>query len=248
MSKIRAVITHFLFSLTIVSAILAIIFFVWYPAPMFRINGAANVLKTLVGVDLILGPALTAYLYRPGKKGLWIDMWFIVIVQLSALIYGTSVIYQERPQYMIFSQDRYVVLAGKDIVEGPDQRKACAQVQTLPCTAVAALGDSVEARSQLLEKTLELGVELEQLTEFWRPLATNKEKVLSKARPLQAIIDADASFEQAINALAKTHNREISAMVWVPVINKSFDGFCLVIDATTAETLDVIVLDPWGME
>ncbi|MFK8051820.1 MAG: hypothetical protein AB8F65_02515 [Woeseiaceae bacterium] len=248
MSKQKAVTIHFLFSLAVVSTLLAIIFFIWYPAPMFRINGAANILKILVGVDLVLGPMLTAYLYRPGKKGLWIDMWFIAIVQIGALVYGATTIYQERPQFMVFSQDRYVVLAGKDVIDGTEPRQACEIVDSLPCRVVAIVGDSVEARSSLLEKTLKTGAELEQLAEYWQPFDKHRSKVLAKARPLQAIIDASPAVEDAVKRLSNKHDRALSDMVYVPVINKNLVGFCLIIDAETAETLDVIAVDPWEME
>ena len=56
----KAVLTHFLLSAVIVSVILACIFFVWYPSPLFEINGATDILKILVGVDLVLGPLLTS--------------------------------------------------------------------------------------------------------------------------------------------------------------------------------------------
>ncbi|MEM8547120.1 MAG: hypothetical protein AAGF46_03050, partial [Pseudomonadota bacterium] len=108
-SRPKAIIGHFLISLFIVSTVLLLVFLVWYPSPYFQILGPAAVLKTLVGVDLVLGPLLTVILYKPGKKGLWFDMGFIAVVQAAALIYGTSVLYQERPQYVIFAVDRFVV-------------------------------------------------------------------------------------------------------------------------------------------
>lgn len=247
MPKTKAVILHFLFSLTIVSCVLAVIFLVWYPPPMFRINGAESVLKTLIGVDLVLGPALTAYLYRPGKKGLWIDMWFIAVVQLSALIYGVSVIYQERPQFMIFSQDRFVILAGKDVRDNDEPRAVCQPVEVLPCVAVAVVDEAPEARAKLLEQTLEMGVELEQLPQYWQPLREHRDRVLEDAHPLQDLIDYDSNLRNEVEALERRHGRALSAMVFVPVINKNLQGFSLIVDAETVETLDVVVVDPWEM-
>ena len=245
MKKSRAVLIHFLFSLLLVSGVLAVIFFIWYPAPMFQINGADTVLRVLIGVDLVLGPALTAYLYRPGKKGLWIDMWFIAIVQLTALVYGTSVIYSERPQYMIWSQDRFVILAGKDVPDVEGGKPVCETIETLPCVAVAVLPNTVAARGELLETTLATGLELEQLAEYWRPLADYRERVLDKSLDLAWIAEQGPEWAAAVAAVVRASGRTQTDLRYVPVINKNLDASALIIDATTAMTVDVIDIDPW---
>ena len=39
--------------------------------------------------------------------------------------------------------------------------------------------------------------------------------------------------------------RDATELRWVPVVNKRLDAFALVIDAATAEPVDVIAVDPW---
>ena len=85
---------HLSISATVVGFFLAVIFFLWYPPPYFEIAGAEGVVQILIGVDLILGPLLTLLLYRPGKPGVIFDLSFIALIQLSALIYGVTIIYQ----------------------------------------------------------------------------------------------------------------------------------------------------------
>ena len=66
-SKRRAFLIHLSASAFVVGTLCAIIFFLWYPAPYFEARGAWSVIRILVGVDLILGPALTLVLFRPRK-------------------------------------------------------------------------------------------------------------------------------------------------------------------------------------
>lgn len=248
MSKKKAVFLHFLFSLIVVSGLMAIIFFIWYPAPFFRINGAENVLRTLIGVDLVLGPALTLYLYRPGKKGLWIDMWFIAIVQLSALVYGTFVIYNERPQYMVFSVDRFTVLAGRDLRDVDGEIDVCPPAGSAPCVVVAQMPDDLKEREDLMFRALEGGVQLEQLPRYWSTLASTADVVLERAEPLQRIAERDSAWQDDIDRLLARHARDAASLRYVPVVNKDLDGFALVIDARTAQTVDVLLVDPWEIE
>ena len=110
-SKLHAFLIHLAGSALVVGALCAIIFFVWYPAPYFAAKGASGVLRVLIGVDLILGPTLTLILFRPRKPGLVFDLSIIATIQLAALVFGTTVIYQERPYYAVFAVDRFQVLA-----------------------------------------------------------------------------------------------------------------------------------------
>ncbi|MEM7612208.1 MAG: hypothetical protein AAF270_11035 [Pseudomonadota bacterium] len=247
MPKSRAVALHFLISLTIVSGLLAVIFLIWYPAPFFRISGAQNALRTLIGVDLVLGPVLTAYLYRPGKRGLIIDMWFIAIVQLSALAYGSYVLYIERPQYMVFAVDRFVVMTDRDVTDPQLARGHCQGHWRLPCVMVAEMPTDAEIREALLFRSVEQGIELEQQPEFWRPLDEAMQGVLDRARPLQAIIDHDQNAAESVNKMLLRHDRALDSVVYVPVVNKMPKSFALVVDARTAATVAMVSVDPWDV-
>ena len=114
-SRPRAFLSHLALSAVVVGAVCALIFFVWYPHPYFQAVGAWNVLRILVGVDLVLGPVLTLILFKPGKRGLKFDLAFIACVQLAALAYGVNVIYGERPYFNVFAVDRFTVYAYQDV-------------------------------------------------------------------------------------------------------------------------------------
>ena len=102
-SRRRAFLTHLALSATIVGIACAAIFFIWYPRPYFEATGAWHVLRVLIGVDLVLGPLLTLIVFKPGKWGLKFDLCAIALVQLAALIYGLTTIYEERPYFTVFA-------------------------------------------------------------------------------------------------------------------------------------------------
>lgn len=241
----KTIALHVLVSAAVVGTVVAIIFLAWYPSPYFRISGAEQVLRVLIGVDLVLGPLLTVYLYKPGKKGLWFDMWFIAIVQISALVYGIVVIHEQRPQYLVFSGDRFAVLPEADIVGDGASISACTAAQRPPCIAVAVMPRDAEARSEVLVRSLEEGIELEQQPRYWQPLADARAEVLDEAKPLAVLAAASQRGSAGVARVLERTGRSAEALRWVPVVNKRLDAFALVIDAESAEPVDVVDVDPW---
>ncbi len=106
MTRFRASSIHLAISASVVAAILSIVFLFWYPGWTFEIAGAMRPVFVLVGVDLVVGPLLTLIIYKQGKPGLLFDLWFIALVQITALVYGTYTLNAGRPHYMVFSVDR----------------------------------------------------------------------------------------------------------------------------------------------
>ena len=102
MTKPRAFAIHLIASAAVILAFFCVMFFVWYPAPYFETDGGWKVLRILAGVDVVLGPLLTLIVFKPGKPSLKFDMSCIVLAQLSALIYGGTIIYQQRPAFVVF--------------------------------------------------------------------------------------------------------------------------------------------------
>lgn len=96
-AKTQAMGTHLLFSLLLVLVGFALLL-MWYPAWLFWSDGGIQVLWLLVGVDLILGPALTFVVYNPTKsvRERILDLSLIILIQLGAFGYGMYQAYDQR--------------------------------------------------------------------------------------------------------------------------------------------------------
>ena len=99
----------------IASFVLALMILVWYPAPYFQALGGQKIAMIVIVVDVIVGPLLTLIVYRPMKKGLKFDLTVIALLQVGALAYGVSVLYQGRPVYVVFVKDRFDIVTAVDI-------------------------------------------------------------------------------------------------------------------------------------
>lgn len=243
MTKRRAFLTHLVMSALLVGTVCALVFFSWYPFPYFAAKGAWNILAVLVGVDLVVGPLLTLYLYRPNKPGLMIDMTFIVVVQLAALIYGTTVIYTERPYFAVFAVDRFEVIARHEVdltqVATPELLD---KPLSGPILVVALLPDTTEGMQRLLDETVFEGKpDIERRPEFWRPYAEQVGRVIARLKALDALAARDAS---RTDRLLEHLDRPADELGYVPLIGKDRD-FAFVIDKQTGAPIDLLDIDPW---
>lgn len=246
MTRYRASAIHFLISATIVSVIFAVIFFVWYPGPTFRIAGAMGIVLVLVGVDLVLGPALTLIVYKEGKPGLKFDLVVIAMIQLTALVYGSYTFFQERPYYMVFAVDRFNLVAEKQVDKSEIR---------YPELLEKPFGDVIRVFARLPEDPEEFQVflnsvmfdgkpDLEARPEYWEPYGDGKEIILEATKPLAEMKrDSDQDerrIQQAITKYGDSHPK-----LGYIAIGTLEEDIGMVVDMETAEPLGIIDVDPW---
>ena len=98
LSRFQAFAIHLLISSFILGSFLTFVFLVWYPQPFFVVEGLMQIVWVLVGVDVVLGPALTLVVFKSGKPGLKRDLSIIAVIQIAGFIYGAHTFYIERCQ------------------------------------------------------------------------------------------------------------------------------------------------------
>ncbi len=113
MSRITATAIRFTITLLLLTVLGYLILFVWYPDFFRIIDGGWRGLALIIGVDLVMGPLLTAIVYAPGKDGLKSDMLIIGALQAICLAAGITIVYQERPLTFIY-YDKYFYSASAD--------------------------------------------------------------------------------------------------------------------------------------
>jgi hypothetical protein len=131
--RLKAFGLHLTASATVLSLVLVALYAGWYRWPGWYLTGVLQVVTIMVGVDAALGPLLTLVIANPGKprRELARDIGIIVAVQLAALAYGTATLWQGRPLYYAFSEDRI------DIVQASGVRADEAELGRLRNPALA---------------------------------------------------------------------------------------------------------------
>ena len=102
---------HLLLSLLAVSTLVFAMLVWWFPGELFLLDGGWQGLKLVAMIDLVLGPALTLLLYRPGKPGLLLDLTLIAAIQVTALAYGFVTTWQQRTVAVVYAENRFTTLS-----------------------------------------------------------------------------------------------------------------------------------------
>lgn len=180
---------HFILSLAIFCGFLTIMLQYWYPNPYFEAQGGAEVLTILMGVDVVLGPLITLIIFKRGKPGLKFDLSLVVMVQIAALLYGASIVYQERPVFLVFTLDRFFLLTQKEIdfaqIKSPQLRR---WRFTGPVPVYVNPPKDMQTLMRISQEALAGKANLERHPEYYEPLESHSDKMLSKSLTWEQVL------------------------------------------------------------
>ncbi len=117
MSRFRASGLHLIISLVVGLLLLALCWFVWYPAPMLMAIGGHEIFLLVVGIDVVLGPLLTLIAFKSGKKGMKLDLVIIALLQMGAMAYGVSTLLEARPAYVAALGNKFQVIQASELTD-----------------------------------------------------------------------------------------------------------------------------------
>jgi hypothetical protein len=115
--RLKAFGLHLLASACALSLVLGGLYLGWYHWPGWYLTAVGRILIIVCSVDLVLGPTLTLIIANPRKprRTLARDIAVIAAVQLVALIYGATTLWQGRPLYYTFSANRLETVQASDL-------------------------------------------------------------------------------------------------------------------------------------
>lgn len=116
----QAFFTHLGISLSVFLIMLVLIVVYWYPSFLLFMDGGDRGIATIFFVDVVLGPGLTLLVFKPGKPGLKFDVAFILVVQLAALTWGVSKVYEDRSVATAFYLGKFSCLGATSAEQVPD--------------------------------------------------------------------------------------------------------------------------------
>ena len=248
MTRFRAFAIHLTASVTTFLISLGILFFVWYPAPYFAIDGGWTVLLILGGAHLALGPLLTLIVFNPGKPRLKFDLSCIVLLQLGALLYGGILIYQQRPAFVVFGVDRFTSIPAAEVdfdrIQYPELRRSAG---IGPRLAQARPPDDPKLRQELLFGVLLEGqkdLEFRAEAELYEPYRPDLAQLRSRSIDLAQIAARDETAQAMIAAFAKQHGDRLDDYFYLPLRGKNQD-IVLALSARNGMPAGWIPISPW---
>lgn len=244
-SRFRAAGIHFLISAVVVATVVAGALSFWFPGDLAWAAGLMSLVTILVSVDLILGPALTFLVFKPGKKTLRFDLSVIAILQFSALVFGISSIYQARPVYLAFVVDRFETVSAADL-ESSMLAQADKRYQQLPTSGPQWVGvklptDPDEASALMMAEVLH-GTGPELIPRYYTSYESIITHAIDRAKPLSALQQFNPN--EAITAQLQSVSQDPAQLRFFPLVGRDRD-LTVLVDAQTGAVIEVVDLRPW---
>jgi hypothetical protein len=208
-----------------------LVFLCWYPSPFAAITDVAPVFLMLVGIDIVIGPALTLVVAKPTKRRAELvrDLSVIAVLQLSALAYGLHSVASARPVALVFEADLLRLVTASD-VEPDSLGEAPGALRRLSWRGPTLMSAIKPTDADELLRTTELGlagVPLAALPKYWRDYATQA-RVWQTARPVPALLTHYPNLKADAAAIARDAGQPPEALRFVPLVSRQASWVALV--------------------
>lgn len=245
MPRWKAAAIHLSISAAIGLTAAALIFGLWYPPPYSHAAGADELVLLLLGVDVVLGPLLTFAVFKSGKKGMKFDLVVIALLQACAFFYGASVVVRARPAFVVATVDRFVLVSASDL-DPVDLAKGKPGFDRIPWAGPRLVGAELptdpKEKSDLLFSAV-AGKDIEKFPQYYVDYAQITPKLLTRAKPLDALRKAHPEAAPLLDAWLRKHPRTNASVVYLPI--RARTDVTMLLDSNSGEPLDALPIDPW---
>lgn len=246
MNRYRAALTHFALSMLVVGMVFLVVYFVWYPEPLFRGAGGRDLFLVLALVDVTIGPLVTLLIYKPGKWGLKFDLAVIAMLQVGALAYGTHVVYEARPAWIVFLKDRFDLVRANQLFEEerekwkpPFDREPVAG----PRFAGARIPKDPDEQLRTMLTALS-GADVSSFPQHYVPYEEVRADAAAKGRKLDELRGLNPDRAAEVDRALASLGRKEEEVAFLPMRAGKRD-LTVLIDASSGEVLRMTDFRPW---
>jgi hypothetical protein len=238
---------HFAISFLIAATVLALVMWLWYPAPYFRAMGGDTLLRLLIGVDVALGPLITLIIYDPNKPSLRQDLAIIAALQVAALAYGSYIMFDARPVYNVFVKDRFETVAANSI-DPASREKAAPEYQELPLDGPRLVAAHLpKDRGEFARIAISAGLggpDVANMPHLYEPYAGAAQAAARAARPLVSLSQKGRHAATVVDDFVTANGNGTRSLGYLPVKARNRD-FAVVVDRKSGDIVGYLPLDPW---
>lgn len=233
---------HLTLSLLVFSVLVLMMLLYWFPGELFFIDGGWQGLKLVAMIDLVLGPALTLLLYKPGKPRLMMDMSMIALLQIAALAYGFHTTYQQRTVALVFAERAFNTLSASDNKTADEQLLALDESPaSLPPAGMLSLPmlltPDPENHGKFLAEILNGYPPPQERSDQYVQLNEHRESMRKHALDWQALSDRGAA--EAIRQVLERSGKQPEDVEYYPFRARYADGIAI-FDPEQLKILDYV--------
>ena len=241
MSRWKAAAIHLAISASIAVMVLVLFLLVWYPPPLFQADGGFRLLRTILIVDVVLGPLLTLVVFKSGKKGLKFDLWVIGTLQVAALVFGMHVAFQARPAWIAVMPHRATVIHANEVYE-PEKSERYSRAPLWGPEPVAVREPENEEERQALFEDFFAGVpDIDYRPERYLPLEEGMEAITAEAELLQQRMDRSPAAAAFYRDWLADRGRASAEGLYVLSLLASVEELEIVLDAGNASIFGYVM-------
>jgi len=244
--RLKAAGTHFLICLAVATAVFLTIYFLWFPGVLFEGAGGRNLLQLIIFIDVTLGPLLTFIVFVPGKRSLVFDLSVIAALQLGALAYGVWTMFEIRPVYIVFAQDRFDLARANDISREELAKVKGTPLEKLPLDGPHLMGVKLptdpDEQFRISQAALAGGPDLYGYPRYYRPYAEVRADVLRAAKPVDGLKRFNPA--SAVDAEVARIHRPAAELRFLP-LRTGMRDLSVLVDARTGDVVAITGLSPW---
>jgi hypothetical protein len=242
-SRWKAAGTHLAISIAIALAVIVAMLFLWYPTPYFQAMGGSGLLMLVTGVDVVLGPLITLIIFNTKKKSLKFDLMCVAIVQVVALAYGVSTMFQARPVYTVFNKDRFDVIIAANISDKERAKVTDAAFKSLSLTGPQIVAMETPTDMKEVRRMLESGVESRAFSQYYVAYDAKAKEAAIAAQPLTQIQKTNPANAEKLKAFLTTKGLDESKVGFLPLYTRNED-MTVVLDKETGKILTIAPISP----
>ena len=246
MTRFRVFQLRLLASGALLLLVFGVVRLLWFPGAYFAVSGASRQVLVLVGVVFVGGPVLSAFVFKPGKKGLAFDLRVLAGVELLVVIVAAAILFQRQPHFAVFAVDRIEAVAHAEV----DLARLEPALDTTrpghtPRLVFAKLPEDPDVHSRLIDETVFYGMaDIDRRPEFWQPY-TNGIRVIKKAaRPLGDLLQGNDEQRSAVSRWLEASNSVAADYLYLPLRGRAGDA-TIILHADTGFPVVSLNVDPW---
>lgn len=242
MSRFRASGFHLVISLLVGLVLLALSWFMWYPAPMLMAIGGHEIFLLVVGIDVVLGPLLTLVVFKSGKKTLKFDLAVIALLQIAALVYGVSTLLEARPAYVAALGDKFQVIQATEVTDA-NLAKAKTSLPWWGPRWVGTKAPTGRYDIDAVNDVTAVGGGRGHFPQIHVPYDSMAKELIQRAQPIAALKKINSAQAAEIDAWLAKHGYTEQTAKFQP-IKISASEFVVMIDAKTAAVIGIAPFKP----
>ncbi|MGA9664969.1 MAG: TfpX/TfpZ family type IV pilin accessory protein, partial [Gallionella sp.] len=234
----------------IAASVVALMLLLWYRPPFFSALDGRNVLLILLGVDITLGPLFTLIIFNPRKsrRALTFDLSIIAILQISALMYGMSVVFAARPVYVVFSKNSFDLVTANMLLKDDIAKAANPEFRSLPLTGpvyvYSEMPANIKERNEVSWAAFSSGKDLPEFPQYYQPYEEHMQVAGRAARPISELKKFNPGRIADIDTAIHASGRAESDVGYLPLRAKYHDEAVLV-GISDGRVLAQLNVKPW---